>query len=261
MQRPSRRLLAAFVFVSLPLATVLSHAQAGPAQPTQRVFRGPRSHACSTRASTPAPTSTSSRAAAGSPPTRFPPTGRAGGVSTSSRKSNDVILRRVLEAAAGRSRRRPRRRSATTTRAAWTRQAIERRGVKPLDPDLKNIAALAAVNRLPELVAELHKIGVGAFFSFGSEPDFKNASIVIAGADQGGMGLPDRDYYFRDDARSVEIRKQYVEHVAKLLTLAGAPAAQARQGRRRGDAVSKRRWPRRRSTACRGATRKRCTTG
>ena len=56
---------------------------------------------------------------------------------------------------------------------------------------------------MPELVAELHKIGVSAFFAFGSEPDFKNASTVIAGADQGGLGLPDRDYYFRDDAKSV----------------------------------------------------------
>jgi endothelin-converting enzyme/putative endopeptidase len=55
----------------------------------------------------------------------------------------------------------------------------------------------------------------------------KNASIVIAGADQGGMGLPDRDYYFREDSRSVDIRKQYVEHIARMLTLAGEPAAQA----------------------------------
>jgi endothelin-converting enzyme/putative endopeptidase len=82
---------------------------------------------------------------------------------------------------------------------------------------------------LPELVAELHKIGVGVFFSFGSEPDMKNASMVIAGADQGGLGLPDRDYYFRDDPRSVEIRKQYVDHVTKTLTLAGEPSEAARK--------------------------------
>jgi endothelin-converting enzyme/putative endopeptidase len=108
-------------------------------------------------------------------------------------------------------------------------QAIERSGAKPLDPDLKNIAALTSANRLPELVAELHKIGVGVFFSFGSEPDMKNASMVIAGADQGGLGLPDRDYYFRDDPRSVEIRKQYVDHVVKTLTLAGEPSEAARK--------------------------------
>jgi peptidase M13-like protein len=105
--------------------------------------------------------------------------------------------------------------------------AIERRGITPLDPDLKNIAALTAVSRLPDLLAELHKIGVNAFFSFGSELDMKNASMVIAGADQGGMGLPDRDYYFREDARSVDIRKQYVAHVTTLLTLGGTPAARA----------------------------------
>jgi endothelin-converting enzyme/putative endopeptidase len=55
----------------------------------------------------------------------------------------------------------------------------------------------------------------------------KNASLVIAGADQGGMGLPDRDYYFREDARSAEIRTQYLAHVTKLLALGGAPAARA----------------------------------
>src|SRR5262249_54859595 len=60
-------------------------------------------------------------------------------------------------------------------------------------------------------------------------PDMKNASMIIAGADQGGMGLPDRDYYFRDDARSIEIRKQYVDHVARMLTLAGESADAARK--------------------------------
>src|SRR5204863_7777440 len=96
-----------------------------------------------------------------------------------------------------------------------------------LAPGLKTIASLPNVERLPELVAELHKTGVNALFGFGAEADFKEASTVIAIAAQGGMGMPDRDYYFRDDARSADIRKQYEAHVAKMLTLAGSPAAQA----------------------------------
>jgi endothelin-converting enzyme/putative endopeptidase len=139
---------------------------------------------------------------------------------------NDQILRRVLEgASAGRD---PAAKKIGDYYAScMDEDAIERRGITPLDPDLRNISALTAVSRLPDLVAELHKIGVNAFFNFSSEPDMKNASMVIAGVDQGGMGLPDRDYYLRDDARSVEIRKQYTAHVTKLLTLGGTAAARA----------------------------------
>src|SRR5262249_4506378 len=106
-------------------------------------------------------------------------------------------------------------------------ETINRRAGTPLEPDLKNIASLQSVDRLPELVAELHKAGVNALFGFGAEADFKDASTVIAIADQGGMGLPDRDYYFRDDPRSAEIRKAYEAHVAKMLGLAGTPTTQA----------------------------------
>ena len=74
--------------------------------------------------------------------------------------------------------------------------AIDAKGAAPLDPLLKKIAALSSVNDLAPLVAELHTIGVNAFFSFGSQADFKDASVEMAIADQGGLGLPDRDYYF-----------------------------------------------------------------
>jgi putative endopeptidase len=100
---------------------------------------------------------------------------------------------------------------------------IEKKGGSPLDADLKRIAALKSAADLPQLLASLHITGVSAFFSFGAEPDFKNAKMVIAAIDQGGLGLPDRDYYFRDDAKSVDLRKQYVEHVANMAALAGTP--------------------------------------
>src|SRR4029079_2897223 len=108
---------------------------------------------------------------------------------------------------------------------------INAKGLAPLEPLLEKIDALSSVGQLPALVAELHTIGVGVFFGFGSEADFKDAALEMAIADQGGMGLPERDYYFRDDAKSVELRKQYVEHVGKLLALAanGADQPQAAQ--------------------------------
>jgi endothelin-converting enzyme/putative endopeptidase len=104
---------------------------------------------------------------------------------------------------------------------------INTKGTVPLDPLLKKIGALPAVNEIAPLVAELHTIGVNAFFGFGSEPDFKDASVAMAIADQGGLGLPDRDYYFRDDSKSVELRKQYVEHIGKMGALLGASPEQA----------------------------------
>jgi putative endopeptidase len=99
--------------------------------------------------------------------------------------------------------------------------AVNAKGAAPLDPLLKKIAALTSVNGLAPLVAELHTIGVNPFFTFGAEADFKDASVEMAIADQGGLGLPDRDYYFRDDAKSLELRKQYVEHIGKMAALLG----------------------------------------
>jgi putative endopeptidase len=106
--------------------------------------------------------------------------------------------------------------------------AIDAKRAGPLDPLLKKIAALSSVNDLAPLVAELHTIGVNVFFQFGSQADFKDASVEMAIADQGGLGLPDRDYYFRDDAKSVDLRTQYVDHIAKMLALLGAAGDQAK---------------------------------
>ena len=70
-------------------------------------------------------------------------------------------------------------------------------------------------------------MGVRALFDFGSTQDEKNSSQVIGGADQGGLGLPDRDYYTKTDDKSKQIRQQYEEHVAKMLALAGDDDAKA----------------------------------
>jgi putative endopeptidase len=106
-------------------------------------------------------------------------------------------------------------------------EAIDEAGLAPLKPELERIAALKSKEQLPEVLGHLHRIGVDAFFSMSSSQDFADASQVISYYDAGGLGLPERDYYTRMDATSVEQRKQYVEHVTKMFELAGEPVAQA----------------------------------
>lgn len=105
--------------------------------------------------------------------------------------------------------------------------AIDKLGLAPLEPELARIAALTEKDQLGELLGHLSSIHIGAFLAFGELQDFKDARRQIAYVDQGGLGLPERDFYFRDDARSTETRKQYVEHIGKVLALLGAPEADA----------------------------------
>jgi putative endopeptidase len=104
---------------------------------------------------------------------------------------------------------------------------IDKLGIKPLEPELDRIAALKTPAELPALLAHLHAIGVNAFFGMGSNPDYANAGSEISFWSAGGLGLPERDYYIRTDAKSVEQRRQYVAHVSKIFALAGEPDAQA----------------------------------
>src|SRR5262249_8331247 len=104
-------------------------------------------------------------------------------------------------------------------------QAIEKLGTQPLKAELDRINALPAKSAILGELVRLHLMGANALFSFYSAPDAKNSMLEIAQADQGGLGLPDRDYYLKDDAKSVELRKQYVAHVTKMLELLGEPSA------------------------------------
>ena len=100
-------------------------------------------------------------------------------------------------------------------------KAIEGQGLKPLADDLRKIEGIHDTASLVDTGAHLQGEGVGVLFAFGSDQDFKDSSKVIGEANQGGLGLPDRDYYTRDDDDSKKLRQQYVEHIAKLLTLMG----------------------------------------
>jgi endothelin-converting enzyme/putative endopeptidase len=104
---------------------------------------------------------------------------------------------------------------------------INRQGLAPLQPELDRIAALKTRDELPALLAHLHAIGVNAFFGMGSNQDYADSASVISFYGAGGLGLPERDYYTRTDAKSVEQRQQYVEHVRNIFALLGEPQTQA----------------------------------
>jgi putative endopeptidase len=113
--------------------------------------------------------------------------------------------------------------------ACMDEAAIEKAGGAPLAPALARLAAIKSIRELPAFVAQQHLALAGGdmLFSYGSNQDFENSSEVISFASAGGLGLPDRDYYTKTDAKSEEIRKKYVEHVQKMLELLGDKPAQA----------------------------------
>ena len=105
---------------------------------------------------------------------------------------------------------------------------MEQKGLQPLEPAFKRIAALKDTHKLATLVGELQAEGTTApLFRFRVEQDDKDSSKQIASIFQGGLSLPDRDYYIVDNKRFQQIRKQYVEHVTKMFTLTGDTPEQA----------------------------------
>jgi putative endopeptidase len=142
---------------------------------------------------------------------------------------NQMILRQILDKAA----------VANASRDADTQKigdyyfscmdetSINKKGLQPLQDELSRIRAIKNTRDLSMEVARLHRMAVDVIFNFSSGQDFKDSNAVIGQADQGGLGLPEKDYYFRADAKAVETRKEYVAHIARMMQLAGASAADA----------------------------------
>jgi putative endopeptidase len=140
------------------------------------------------------------------------------------REKNFLVLKDVLESAA---------KNARTTKDPDTRKlgmfyascmdsaGAESAGAKPLSAELARIAAISNRSQLNAAIAHFQSAGISPVFSFGSEQDPKSSSSVIVGANQGGLGLPNRDYYTKADDRSEKIRNAYVAHIAKTFELLG----------------------------------------
>ncbi len=153
------------------------------------------------------------------------------GVDTQLSEDNDLILKAILEKASDPS----------STRDADTQKigdfyascmdtaAIERAGLKPLQPLLDRIAQLSSLHDLAPLMASLDQAGITTLFDLSSDEDFKDASRMIALVRQPELGLPERGYYLRSDAASLKLRQEYVNHIARTFTLAGEPVADAKR--------------------------------
>ncbi len=99
--------------------------------------------------------------------------------------------------------------------------AINAAGVNPLQPELDRLKAIKSPADVLTAIARLQSFGVGVGFRFGSSPDLKQSEREMASLGQGGLGLPERGYYFNDDEKSLKIRQQYVAHIANLFVLLG----------------------------------------
>ena len=114
--------------------------------------------------------------------------------------------------------------------ACMDEAAVEKLGLGALKPELAAIAQLKSAHELAPMVARLQlDLGGAVLFASGSRQDPDNSEQQIAGLDQGGLGLPDRDYYTKDDAKSKEIRERYLQHVQKIFELLGDKPEAAKQ--------------------------------
>ena len=142
---------------------------------------------------------------------------------------NEYILHTILEkAAAGGSERTANQQKIGDFYAACMNpEAINQKGLKPFQPELDRIAALKDKKELSSLIGHLQLINVGVFLGIGEQQDYKDATKQIAVADQGGLGLPERDYYFRTGDAAEKTRKDYIQHITNMLKLLGESDADA----------------------------------
>ncbi|HZK78290.1 MAG TPA: M13 family metallopeptidase [Gemmatimonadaceae bacterium] len=153
------------------------------------------------------------------------------GVSKDMTDRNELVVRSVLDDAMRARRSAP----AMSTRAklgtyyasCMDSARAERDGISPIRGELKQIDAVQNRDALVKEIASLQKMGVNATFRFRPDADPKDAAHYIAWATQGGLGMPDRDYYTKTDPASDSLRRKYVAHIARALTLAGETPAQA----------------------------------
>jgi len=103
----------------------------------------------------------------------------------------------------------------------------EAEGMKPLVPELARIDKIQNINDVQSQIAYMHRHGIPTLFSFGSLPDLKNSAMVLAYAGQGGLSLPNRDYYTKTDEKSVKLREDFVKHVTNMFQLVGDTPEQA----------------------------------
>src|SRR5713226_10612795 len=143
---------------------------------------------------------------------------------------NQLALKGILEAAAARAHKpgSVEQKVGDFFKSAMNTAAIDAAALKPLEADLARLAAIASTADLARALAQMHNLGVGGFFRVLVEADEKNSEFNALYAYQGGMSLPSKGYYF--DEQFEKIRAAFVEHVAKMLALAGDTPEAAASG-------------------------------
>ena len=114
-------------------------------------------------------------------------------------------------------------------KACMNTDLIDQKGLAPAEPLLHEIDAVTSKSQLPELIGKLQRMGIDVFFGYGEQQDLKDATKQIAFVSQGGLGLPEKDYYLRTGAKDATLRQEYVAHMAKMLALAGSTPEQAKK--------------------------------
>jgi len=140
---------------------------------------------------------------------------------------NQVVLRNILDQALAKPANEVDRKIGAFYGACMDEKAADTRGAEPLHVEFDRIKAIHDFGSLSVEVARLQRSGVNAIFNFSSGQDFKNSTEVITQLDQGGLGLPEKDYYFKADKASNETREKYIQHVAKMVELTGRSRAQS----------------------------------
>jgi endothelin-converting enzyme/putative endopeptidase len=146
-------------------------------------------------------------------------------------EQNLVVLRDILEkaAAGGPGRDAIDQKIGDFYGACMDEKAVETKGLEPLKPELARIAVAKDKQALIDAIARVHLVGPNPLFNFYSQPDLHNADMVIGYLDQGGLTLPDRNYYIKDDEKMVAMRKALTDYATTLFTLSGQSPQQAAQ--------------------------------
>ena len=158
------------------------------------------------------------------------PNDRSGfGTGTLIFEHNEAVLHAMLEhaAAGGAERTSNQQKIGDYYAACMDTGTIDKKGLQPFQPELDRIAALKEKSELTSLLGRYQLTNTNAFLGLGVQQDYKDATKQIAVADQGGLGLPERDYYFRTGEAAEKTRQQYVQHIRNVLKLLGESESEA----------------------------------
>jgi putative endopeptidase len=144
-----------------------------------------------------------------------------------SNQSNVLTILRNLAASGNPQASADLRKLATYYTSCMDSASAEKAGAQPITPELGRVAAIRDRAQLESEIARLHSMGVPSVFGFGAQQDAKNSTSVIAGIRQGGLSLPDRDYYLNPEKRYADIRANYTDHVARTFQLVGETPSDA----------------------------------